>query len=216
MENMKQKISIAFEFLFILIGTWLFISNILDSGYDERFLAGLGSALIFTALLIKEIRLKKSISKLKTIWKIIVLGLGISGIWIFISNVLDSGYDERFYAGLGGAMVLISFYIKDFKGDQILENKSLNLKKGLLILIIFTLYGLQKKDIRYVERKLDSIDTDLYSLDNRIDDVDSDVSDLGNRIDDIDSDSDVSDLDNRIDNIEYRVYDIEHRIYYGY
>jgi hypothetical protein len=204
---MKQKLSILSEALSILIGTWLFILNTLDTGSDERILAGLGAALLFSSLLVKEIRLKQSIAHLKMIWKVAVIALGTLGTGLFITNTLGTGSDERILAGLGGGLVLISLYIKDFRISQDTEKNTLNLKTGLVFLVIFTLYGLQKKDIRHVEKVLDSIEWEVSDEDDRVNDIESKVNDI---------ESKVKGVESNLSYLEYKVGDLEDESHYHY
>ena len=171
---MNKQLSISLEVLAFFTGAWLFISNTLDSGSDERVLAGLGAGIVFLGFAIKEFRLKLSISQLSVLWKIIVLSFGVIGTWIFVTNTLDSGSDERVLAGLGGALILISLYIRDSKKEQDAEkslSSGLNLKTALLFVVIFTFYGLHKKDIRSVNWDIRDIESDVQSLDRKVDDI---------------------------------------------
>jgi len=164
---MNKRLSISLEVLTFFVGAWLFITNTLDSGSDERVLAGLGAGLVLLGLLIKEFRLKLSITQLSIVWKIVVLVCGVIGSWIFVTNTLDSGSDERVLAGLGGALIIIAFYIKDIKKEQLDEKnivKGVSTKTALLFLIVFTMYGLHKKDIRYVK-------SDVGDLEYKVDDL---------------------------------------------
>ncbi|HMU14678.1 MAG TPA: hypothetical protein PKE53_11820, partial [Flavobacteriales bacterium] len=69
--NMKTSILKIIANTFLTIGTWVFVTNVLDSGSDERIFAGLGAALIFLNISISDFWIKEDY-KINLLWKIVL------------------------------------------------------------------------------------------------------------------------------------------------
>lgn len=173
---MKKTILKIFANTILLIGTWVFISNVLDSGNDERVLAGLGGALIYAYVLLNEFWIMDNM-KMKLYWKILSFLFSIIGIWLFITNTLDSGNDERILAGLGGAITLLGIILKDnFSNiDNAVSHKDRNNSTlfVLMFITVFTFWGLHHKNIRYVERNVYGLHSEINSLDSKVNDLEN-------------------------------------------
>lgn len=158
----------------LLIGVWVFISNVLDSGSDERVLAGLGSALICLYVFLNDFWIKDSLS-MKLIWKILSTLFSVVGIWVFVTNTLDSGSDERILAGLGGSLTLLGIVLKENLSKTeigILSDKRSNTTVYFLLFIaLFTFWGLHHKDIRYIESDVSDLESEINSLDSKVDNL---------------------------------------------
>jgi hypothetical protein len=173
---MKKTTLKIFANTILLIGTWVFISNVLDSGKDERVLAGLGGALIYAYVSLNEFWILDNM-KMKWYWKIISFLFSIIGIWLFVTNTLDSGKDERILAGLGGAITLLGTILKDNLSniENAVSHKDRN-NSTLFVLIfitVFTFWGLHHKDIRYVESNVYGLQSEINSLDSKVIDLEN-------------------------------------------
>lgn len=173
---MKTTILKIIANTFLTIGIWVFITNVLDSGSDERILAGLGAALIYLYISLKDFWLKE-VYKINLFWKIVLTLSGVIGIWLFVTNTLDSGSDERILAGLGGAITILGIVLKDnySKSDDIplLRNKNISTVVFIAFIVVFTFWGLHHKDIRYIERDINNVESDVNSLEYKVNDLES-------------------------------------------
>lgn len=167
---MKTKILKLISYSLLISGVWIFVTNTLDSGSDERVLAGMGSALIILYFFINEFWIMQ-VSNLKIIWKIITISLFITGIWLFVFGTLDSGSDERVIAGLGAALCCIAMLIKS-NFETKTENSEYKMSKSLLIIIvfisIFTFWGLHHKEIRGMNYEINNAQRDIDDLEREV------------------------------------------------
>lgn len=211
---MKKNLLIFLELILLTIGIWLFITNTLASSSNERILAGLGGGMLYFSLILRDIRLNYSICELKIVWKVIITILGIIGVWLFISNTLATGADKRVLSGLGGALVAISFYIKHFKKEDTSSKVGINFTSALVFISIFTLYGLQKKDIRAVHSNISDTDFNVSDLRSELYDVKSEFDDMEDQVNNLESKFD--EIEYVVNNLEYSVDDLENNSHYHY
>jgi hypothetical protein len=169
-----MKILKVIAYSSLLIGVWVFIANVLDSGKDERLFAGLGSSLICFYVFLNDFWLKNKITT-KLIWKILLMLCTSIGIWIFVTNTLDSGKDEKVIAGFGASLTLIGIILKENvlrKNTEILSNTKNNITfYFLFFVILFTLLGLNNKNIRYVKSEIIILDSEINSIESRVDNI---------------------------------------------
>jgi len=171
---MKTTILKIITNTFLTIGTWVFVTNLLDSGSDERLLAGLGAALIYLYISINDFWIKDDY-KINLFWKVVLTLLILIGIWLFVTNTLDSGSDERMLAGLGAAISILGITIKGnySKSEDIPLTGIKNIGTIVFIafIVVFTFWGLHHKKIRYIESDLYSLESDINSLEKKVDDL---------------------------------------------
>lgn len=171
---MKTTILKIIANTFLTIGTWVFVTNVLDSGSEERILAGLGAALIFLNISISDFWIKEDY-KINLLWKIVLTLLVFIGIWLFVTNTLDSGSEERIIAGLGGAITILGITLKGNyrKSEEIPLSgiKNINTIVSIAFIVLFTFWGMHHKDIRYIESDISNIESNINSLEYKVDDL---------------------------------------------
>lgn len=179
---MKTSILKIVANTFLTIGTWVFVTNVLDSGSDERISAGLGAALIFLYISIIDFWINEDY-KINLLWKIVLTLLVFIGIWLFVTNTLDSGSDERIFAGLGAAITVLSIILKGNhrKSEEVLlsGNKNISTIVSIAFIVLFTFWGLHHKDIRYIENDISTLESN----------VESSINSLKNKVDDLEDNS---------------------------
>jgi hypothetical protein len=157
---------------FLTIGTWVFIYNVSGDGSAERISAGLGAALIFLNISISDFWIKEDY-KINLRKKIVLTLLVFIGIWLFVTNTLDYGWDERRIAGLGGAMTILGIILKENyrKSEEIPSSgiKKINTIASITFIVLFTFWGMQHKDMRYIKRDINSLENKVDDLENKVD-----------------------------------------------
>ncbi len=177
---MKTSILKFIANTFLTIGTWVFVTNVLDSGSDARISAGLGAALIFLHISINDFWIKEDY-KIIFFWKIILTLLMFFGIWLFVTNTLGSGSDARISAGLGGAITILGITLKENyrKSEEIpLSNiKNISTIVSIAFIVLFTFWGLHYKDIRDIESDINysrrNVESSINYLEDKVKDLDN-------------------------------------------
>ena len=172
---MKKTILIIIGNLILIIGLWTFITNILYKGHDTNIDAGFGSMLIYSYVLLNDFWINGNL-KIKFFWKILISLLSLIGIWMFVTNTLESGryerIDESMTAGFGGALFALGTLLKKDLSKN--NNSPINGKsdfKTLLIaifVILFTMFGLHNNDIKDIKMKVSDSDYRIDKLEKEI------------------------------------------------
>ena len=114
----------------------------------------------------------------KIIWAVIELITIAIGTGIFVTSTLDNYVDEE-SAGIGAFMVILGLLLKNWRKNLFANNETTlkgskntsSLTTGLILIIAFTLWGMNYGNIKDNSSDINSVESDVNSLDNRIDDI---------------------------------------------
>jgi hypothetical protein len=109
--------------------------------------------------------------------KILITLFSLIGIWVFVTNILETNSESSMLAGFGGALFVLGVILKKDLSKKDDSNTNDNRNFNTLIISIFvitlTLYGLHRKDIKKIESEVSDSYYSIERLDGRVDDLES-------------------------------------------
>jgi hypothetical protein len=173
---MKKTILIIIGYFILIMGIWVFITNILDNRDEANTVAGFGSMLIYAYVFLNDFWIKDNL-RINLLMKILITLFSLIGIWVFVTNILETNSESSMLAGFGGALFVLGVILKKDLSKKDDSNTNDNRNFNTLIISIFvitlTLYGLHRKDIKKIESEVSDSYYSIERLDGRVDDLES-------------------------------------------